>query len=106
MSACYGEALQKFQSAILLKTDRVYSLSVFDNCQGSNLIANFTSIPLGKKLGLELCLDAGYRIDTAEMEKFELGLLKTFKSKWLKGLLYLCYKYETKSVDTCILLNI
>jgi hypothetical protein len=95
---------EKFQAVVSAKTERVYSIAVFDKLVDSKMLANFTSIPVGNEI--ELCLDAGYEFQTKKFEKLEFGILKNFESRFIKGLFYLCYKQEVKNIEATLLIHI
>lgn len=95
---------EKFQAVISAKTERVYSIAVFDKLADSKTLANFTSISIGNEI--ELCLDAGYEFNSNKFEKLEFGILKNFNSHFVKGLFYLCYKQEAKIIETTFLIHI
>ncbi|MFA6513994.1 MAG: hypothetical protein WCT50_01720 [Patescibacteria group bacterium] len=95
---------EKFQAIVSAKTERVYSIAVFDRLADSKMLANFTSVSIGNDF--ELCLDAGYEFNSKKFEKLEFGILKNFESHFVKGLFYLCYKQEIKSIEATLLIHI
>lgn len=103
-AASYSAATQMFESVFSFKPDYVYSVSVFQNVGSSNLLANYTSVPIGHNL--EVCLDAGYCFEEQRFRKLEFGVIKTFQANWLKGLLYICYTQEDKRLNAFLLFHI
>lgn len=95
----YGTAAQKFQTFVVARLSRVYSLTVFENERGTNLIANFTNVTLSKKAAIKAYFDCGYRINTNKLERLEFGVMKNFQVSYLKGLTALGYQHETKSIN-------
>jgi hypothetical protein len=103
-AACYRPDNKMFQSSFSFKPEYLYTISVLKNVGASNLLANYTSVPIGHQL--EVCLDAGYCFEEKKFQKLEFGVIKNFKAAWLKGLLYLCYTHEDKKLNAFLLFNI
>lgn len=105
----YGTNAQKFQTFVVARLGRIYSISVFENekpknLPGSNLVANFTNVKISKAENIDFYFDCGYRINTKKFERLEFGLIKNFEVSVTKGLIALGYQYETKSINAYLLL--
>ena len=105
LSGWYGESNQRFGTALTLNFDRVYSTLVYKQDQilgekplKDKTLFNITTIQLNKGKTLALYSDVGYDFVTDKLVRGEWGLLKTFESKWVKGLIGLGYQQEIKSV--------
>lgn len=103
-ASSYAVKNEKFQVIASAKMGEVYSVAIFDKLADSKMLANFTSVSIGNEI--ELCLDAGYEFQTQKFEKLEFGVLKNFNSRLVKGLFYLCYKQEVKSLEATFLIHI
>lgn len=103
-SACSGMNGKYFQSALFFEPDYIYTVTVFRHDYRGDLLANYTSIPIGHQLAV--CVDAGYYFGQPKPEKLELGVIKNFSTSLLKGIFYFYYTQENHCLNASLLLNI
>lgn len=84
-----------YGAAMTVNLSRVYSTFVWKQDQ---TIADVLVIKLSKKHDISLYSDMGYSFVEKDLVRGEWGLLKSFDSKWVKGLFGLGYRHETKSI--------
>jgi hypothetical protein len=83
LSSWYGQYNKKFSTALTLDFDRVYNTLVWKQNQ---IVSNLLTIKLIPAKGITFYADNGYNISTKELVRCENGLLKDFKSTYIKGL--------------------
>lgn len=103
LSAWYAEYDQKLGTALTLSFKRVYSTLVWKQDQ---IISDILSINLNKDKSISLYSDTGYDLSKKDIVRGEWGFLKTFDSKYIKGLFGLGYKHETKTVNGYIFVHL
>lgn len=103
-SACSGMDGKYFQSALSFKPEYIYTVTVFRHDARGDLLANYTNVPIGHQLAV--CVDAGYYFGQDKPEKLELGIIKDFSTKLLKGIFYFYYTQENHCLNAALLLSI
>lgn len=96
VSGWYSEWNKKFGTALTLDLPRVYNTFVWKQDQ---TIANILVVHIIPSKGISLYSDNGYNFQTKKLVRSETGVLKTFESKWIKGLFGLGYNYEHHTVN-------
>ncbi len=102
-TAYYPEFKKKPGYALELKYDGFHNVTVYNV---GEVMANFTSVTLSQKQQLDIYLDAGHSFQSDKTVRFELGLLKSFESRLLKGLIGVAYNYETRSIIGYVFVHI
>lgn len=103
VSAWYSEWNKKFGTALTLDLPRVYNTFVWKQDQ---TIANVLVVHIVPSKGISLYSDNGYNFSTKKLVRSETGAMKTFESKWIKGLFGLGYNYENRSVNGYLFIHI
>jgi hypothetical protein len=87
---------KKFGSALTLDFSRVYNVTSWRQDQ---VLANFICIKLGKNKDYCIYSDNGFDFPSNKLIRSETGFLKTFDSKWIKGLFGLGWRNETRTIN-------
>lgn len=102
-SGWYNDGTKKFGSALTLNFSRVYNVTSW---RQDEVIANFTCVKLGKNKDYCLFSDNGLGFPSNKLVRSETGFLKSFDSKWVKGLFGISWKNETRSVNGYLFVHI
>lgn len=82
--------------AATIDMGRVYSTFVY---KPNQTIADIFCLKISKKHDITFYSDMGYDFVKKDLVRAELGVLKGFESKWIKGLWGLGYQYETETIN-------
>jgi hypothetical protein len=108
VSSWYGSD-EKFGAALTLDFERVYNITSWKQ---DKVIANFICLKFGEDKDYQIISDNGYDLDKKELVRSESGFLKTFNSRsffnsiYPGGLWGLTYRYETRSINAYLFINL
>ena len=103
VSGFYSEYNKKFGTALTLDLPRVYNTFVWKQDQ---MLSNILVVHIVPKKGISLYSDNGYDLSAKKLVRSETGVLKTFESKWINGLLGLGYNYEHRTVNGYLFIHL
>jgi hypothetical protein len=100
LSGWYSQCDSLFGTALTVDFKRVYSTFVFKQ----KTIADVLTIKLSKDWSLYS--DVVYDLSTKKLYSGEIGIMKSFESKYLKGLFGLTYDYKLHSVSSYLFIHL
>jgi len=100
LSGWYSQCDSLFGAALTVDFKRVYSTFVFKQ----KTIADVLTIKLSKDWSLYS--DVVYDLSTKKLYSGEIGIMKSFESKYLKGLFGLTYDYKLHSVTSYLFIHL
>lgn len=94
VSALYGEADKKYGTAATLNLNRIYNTLLFMQDQK---VYNLLCLYIGAQKQFTIYNDMGYQLDIHKWVRGELGLLRNFQVRYVKGLLGIGYAKDSQT---------